>query len=121
MVQYGYNMREKAVIHLQEVERDYPGLILKSCEGGFATYNGTITFTANYDNLGLIDDEFEVELVFPLTDSDNVPTAKETGGRIPRDIDFHVYPDGTMCLVRLSKSGESTKKTPPYVISLIVW
>jgi len=46
----------------------------------------------------LIDDEFEVEIIFPITGTDYVPTAKETGGRIPRDFDFHVYPDGTMCL-----------------------
>lgn len=91
-------MHELAENHLEEIEQNYPSLYLKSCDGGLATYSGVIAFTANYNDCGLIDDEFEVEILFPLTGIDDLPTVKETGGRIPYHPDFHVNDDGTMCL-----------------------
>lgn len=98
MVRYWGTMLEEAQKHLKEVEQRYPGLRLKSCDNGYAIYSGKIAFTADYEGRGLIDDEFEVEVIFPLTVTDKVPKAKEIGGRIPHDFDFHVYPDGRMCL-----------------------
>jgi hypothetical protein len=91
-------MQNLADNYLKEIEQEYPSLRIKFCDKNFATYVGIIAFAANYNDCGLIDDEFEVEIVFPLTNTDDVPKAKETGGRIPCNPDFHVNDDGTMCL-----------------------
>lgn len=91
-------MLEEAEKHLREIEPYYPDLGLKLCDNVYAIYSGKIAFSANYEDLGLIDDEFEVEIMFPIDGTEKVPSAKEIGGRIPRDIDFHVGSDGIMCL-----------------------
>lgn len=91
-------MQKLAQHHLEEVGEYYPGLRLESCDDDFAIYTGIIAFSANYGNHGLIAEQFKVKIVFPLIDTFAVPTAEETGGRIPREPDFHINPDGTMCL-----------------------
>lgn len=82
----------------EEIAPDYPGLRLVSRDGLFATYRGMIGFQANHANQGLIEEDFEVEIVYPCVAGDDLPTAKEVGGRIPQEPDFHINPDGTMCL-----------------------
>lgn len=89
---------QQAENNLKEIADDYPGLRLKSFDQKWAVYSGNLAFTANYDGRGLIDDEFEVEISFPVSGVIDVPSAKEIGGRIPREPDFHVNSDGTMCL-----------------------
>lgn len=92
-------MQKLAKDYLEEIAQDYPGLHLISSDGESAVYNGIIAFSANYSGHGLISDQFEVEIVFPLSSATNdIPTAREVGGRIPREADFHINPDGTMCL-----------------------
>jgi len=91
-------MLEEAQKHLREIQPLYPDLGLKLCDNGYALYSGKIAFSANFQDLGLIEDEFEVEIMFPVDGMDKVPSAKEIGGRIPRDIDYHVARDGIMCL-----------------------
>lgn len=88
---------EQAEALLAEVKHHFPALALKSCDGDFAVYKGIIGFSADYKVKGRIEDEFEVEITFPLA-SGGEPTAKETGGRIPREPRYHINGDGTMCL-----------------------
>ena len=113
MVQYGCVMQKLAKDNLEEVAQDYPGLNLISSDGDSAVYSGIIAFTANHSGHGLISDQFEVEIVFPLTPTtDDIPTAKEIGGRIPREPDFHVNPDGTLCLGAPLAIRRKYKKDP---------
>jgi len=58
-------------------------------------YSGTIHFTADNMNRLYIDDEFEVEIGLPTSNSSVLPWAKETGGRIPKN--FHQNID-SLCL-----------------------
>lgn len=82
----------------EEIARDYPGLRLVSRDNSFAIYKGLVGFKADYEGRGLVEDDFEVEIVYPIGFGHDLPTAKEIGGRIPRKPDFHINPDGTMCL-----------------------
>lgn len=91
-------MQGQAKRNLEKVEKEYPGLCLLSWNGDFAVYQGTLAFTANYQGHGLIDDTFDVEIKFPVSGGRVVPTVKEVSGRIPRKPEFHINPDGTMCL-----------------------
>ena len=43
-------------------------------------------------------DNYLVDLCFPHDYPLKPPAVKETGGRIARNVDHHVYPDGTLCL-----------------------
>jgi len=91
-------VQEQAQRNLEEVEDDYPDLRLLSCSSDLAVYRGTVTLNASYQYHAHVIDEFEVEIKFPLNGSRIVPTAKETGGKIPRRSEFHINGDGTMCL-----------------------
>jgi hypothetical protein len=57
-------------------------------------YFGTIYFTADNRNRMYIDEEFEVEIGLPTSNSSVLPWAKETGGRIQN---FHQNTD-SLCL-----------------------
>ncbi len=97
-MQYGEVVQGQAKRNLEEIEKDYPGLRLLSWNGDFAVYQGALAFTANYQGHGLIDDVFDVEIKFPVNGGRVVPTVKEVSGRISRKPEFHINPDGTMCL-----------------------
>ncbi len=116
-------MQKKAINELEEIKQYYPSLRLKDSDNDWATYSGTIAFTANYESRGLIDDEFEIEIVFPLTGKDYLPTAKETGGRIPHEPDFHINSDGTMCLGVIFEIRRKHKQAPSlkaFINSLLI-
>jgi len=91
-------MFEEALDYLTEIRYDYPELRLIDIKNGVAIYEGCITLNNKYKNKAIVDDQFKVEIEFPINLSDRIPSAKETGKRIPREIDYHVYKDGEMCL-----------------------
>lgn len=91
-------MRISAEEFLEEIKEDYPGLRLHSRDDSVAVYKGTLAFRANYQDHGLVDEAFDVEITFPLQIGDISPSAKEIGGRIPKTPEFHINGDGTMCL-----------------------
>ena len=91
-------MRDQAEKYLKEVIEDFPSLILNSCKDGFAEYSGTIAFRAKYDDFEEIEDEYDVDITLPLSDTEILPSAKETGQRIPIKGENHINPDGSMCL-----------------------
>jgi hypothetical protein len=47
---------------------------------------------------GIEVDRFQVEIQFPSHFPRGIPRVRETGMRIPRIADRHMYPDGTACL-----------------------
>ena len=91
-------MRISAKEFLEEIKEHYPGLRLHSYDNSVALYKGTLAFRANYQDHGLIDETFEIEIMFPLQVSEISPTAKEIGGQIPKTPEFHINGDETMCL-----------------------
>lgn len=59
---------------------------------------GDFSFTAETPVRNRITDTYRVEISIPLQFPNDLPLVKETGGRIPKTPDFHVNPDGTLCL-----------------------
>lgn len=82
--------------YLEEIKQNFPDLKLKCIENDHAIFEGPIAFRANYKGKGQIEDQFEVEISFSIDNFRTIPSAKETGGRIPAD--FHNNPDKTLCL-----------------------
>lgn len=59
---------------------------------------GTFAFSAVHESRGVITDCFELEIVVPRRFPFEIPKVVETAGRIPRIGEFHVNPDGSLCL-----------------------
>jgi len=59
---------------------------------------GTFAFSAIHKSCGQITDSFEIEIVIPRGFPGELPVVVETAGRIPRQGEFHVNPDGSLCL-----------------------
>lgn len=58
---------------------------------------GNLEFTAVFAE-EQITDSYWLKIIIPERYPLAPPTVKETGGRIPRVVDFHVFPDHTLCL-----------------------
>lgn len=56
------------------------------------------TFTAHDKVSGIDIEDYEVKIVFPQGYPHRFPIVEETTRKIPRDINRHVKPDGTLCL-----------------------
>jgi len=77
---------------------DYPGMSTAPCSEAGVCLRGKFRFKASESGGDEIDDSYKLEIVFPDKFPQAFPTVKETGGKIPRDGNFHVNPDGTLCL-----------------------
>lgn len=59
---------------------------------------GKFRFKANFPGLTEIDDQYTIKMIFPPNFPHDLPKVEEVGGEIPRDGNYHVNPDGTLCL-----------------------
>lgn len=64
---------------------------------GEVVVSGPLPFEASADELETITDCFEIELIIPLDFPENLPRAREIGGRIETNYE-HRNPSGTLCL-----------------------
>ena len=65
---------------------------------GFAPLVGTVSFSMAPGGRPVIEDSYSVRLEIPVKTSSYAPQVFETGGRIKRHIDNHVYRSGALCL-----------------------
>ena len=65
---------------------------------GFVSIVGTLSFSMAPAGLPLIEDSYSIRLEVPTMSSASAPQVFETGGRITRHIDNHVYTNGALCL-----------------------
>jgi len=89
------NRNNSLQAHFSELQKKYPGLKLLVDERGLQTIKGKLKFSATYENV-TIDDEYDIEIELPDDYPEYPPKAKEIGERITKE--FHVNPDGTLCL-----------------------
>jgi ubiquitin-protein ligase len=80
---------------VRELQEKYSGLDYVVDDGRSSVIRGVLAFTAKYNDIS-IEDEYEITITLPKDYPDTPPSAKETGGRIPKE--FHLNPDGTLCL-----------------------
>ena len=76
---------------------EYPGMSLKPRRNVETKIQGHFEFRATgFDRA--TEDDFELEILVNKAFPNSIPEFKETGGKIPRISDYHVNPDGTLCL-----------------------
>jgi len=82
------------LIEVEEAVATYPDLHVVEGEQGIEVRG---TFPVIHE--GAVLDRFQIEIGFPDTYPDEMPSVTETGGRIPRILDRHVFPkSGIACL-----------------------
>ena len=59
---------------------------------------GRFDFRAEHSLCPIVEDVFELEILIPSKFPKDLPLVKEIGGRIPRNSDFHINYDDTICL-----------------------
>ncbi|WP_415712747.1 SEC-C domain-containing protein [Maridesulfovibrio sp.] len=88
-------MSELIKVQFDELVAVHKRLSLKQDAGGLFQVVGDIGFSSTAGGVS-IKDRYQIEIHIPLEYPDNLPVAREVGGRIPKD--FHINPDGTLCL-----------------------
>ena len=88
---------------------------------------GKLDFTATLDE-ETISDSYQIKIELPQSYPDIPPVTEEIGGRIPKNIDHHVYPDNTLCLGPPLKILLKFKKEPTilnfvenFLIPILYW
>lgn len=83
---------------LSQFLKDYPGMSIAPCSDTGLILRGKFSFIANAPDTEELEDNFKLEITvlepFPQT----LPLVKELDSKIPRNGDFHVNPDGSLCL-----------------------
>lgn len=67
---------------------------------------GDFAFSASDPLYNFVEDSFRIRIEIPRAFPSEVPKVTEIGDKIPHNIDFHVFPNGTLCLgspIRLRK------------------
>ncbi|MFJ5621244.1 hypothetical protein ACIQD3_00670 [Peribacillus loiseleuriae] len=64
------------------------------------------------DQYGAIKDDFLIRIVIPETFPEDIPTVYELGDRFPKTMDYHTYPDASLCLGSKLSLKKRIKKTP---------
>jgi len=95
---------------ITELKDKYNSLHLKLQEEK-AFLIGKLDFTATLEG-ETISDYYLIKIEFPQSYPDVPPITEEIGGRIPKNIDHHVYPDKTLCLGPPIKVLLKFKKEP---------
>lgn len=73
-------------------------MALRPAGGGALNLVGAFSFSAISDNYPKITDIFQLRIVVPPAFPCELPQVFEIEGRIPKGGEFHVNPDGSLCL-----------------------
>ena len=77
---------------------DYPGMSTAPSSDADLCLRGKFRFNAGVSGSEEIEDCYKLEIIVPEKFPQDLPKVKETDGKIPRMEDFHVNPDGSLCL-----------------------
>lgn len=84
-------------IGLEALLAAHPGLRAQPFVNGELRLRGEVEFDAEASGYHRISDSFEIELSVPDDFPDELPSARDLTGRVPKS--FHTHPDdGTLCL-----------------------
>jgi hypothetical protein len=106
---------------LEELLVRYPGLRLVAGPVGFVRLAGVLAFTAAATAREEIADEYHIEMDVPDSFPADLPSVKETRGRIPPD--FHKLQGGALCLgspTRLLLIARESGTLPRFVDRCVV-
>ncbi len=83
---------------LREFLRAYPKMALRPTGGDMLNIEGRFDFRAKAEGYNEIGEEYSLRIKVPLIFPRDVPHVFELEKRIPRNGQYHVNPDGSLCL-----------------------
>ena len=116
-------MGVKELKGLDQFLEDYPQMSMAPCSDSSVQLQGKFRFIAKEGNDSIVEDVFRLEIVVPNKFPRVLPVVKEIGGKIPREDDFHVNRDGSLCLgspLRLLKIINETECLNGFVSKCLV-
>lgn len=105
---------------INDVLRTHPDLSIRPNSGSGVVIAGDFTFCACFDGHEILD-SYEIQISVPDAFPRELPTAKELGGRIPRN--FHTNPDKSLCLgspIRLRMAIGDHHTVPKFIEKCLV-
>jgi hypothetical protein len=78
--------------------KEYPGMSIQPFQGQDVVLKGVFAFTANTPTGPEITDYYSLEISIPKKFPNALPIVREINGKIPRDGNYHINPDDTLCL-----------------------
>lgn len=99
-----------------EFLNDYPEMSFGPIKQGEINLKGTFRFRANYVDGPVIEDSYKLEILVPEEFPFKFPKVTELEGKIPRNYNYHINPDDTLCVgsplrVMLKLKGSVTLNT----------
>lgn len=77
--------------------KDYPGMSLSPSRKTEMVLTGSFSFSVKSNEADIISNTYDVKIIVPFAFPKEIPTVIEAG-KIPRNGEFHVNPDGTLCM-----------------------
>ncbi|MFW6131604.1 MAG: hypothetical protein ACOC5F_03295 [Candidatus Aminicenantaceae bacterium] len=103
---------DQDILKIEEFLLSYPGMAIKPSLGTELILDGDFEFTARNENHSQISDSYRLKIKIPSEYPKNLPIVEEIGKKIPQNKEFHVNPDGSLCLgSRLRLLWEISKKS----------
>lgn len=100
---------------LRQFLEEYRGMSIAPIINNDICLRGKFRFIANISGNEELEDSYKLEIVIPSDFPKAIPTVKEVGGKIPQNGDFHVNPDGSLCLGSPMRLLETIQKYPSLV------
>lgn len=83
---------------IEQFLRAYPGMSLVPSKDDCTVFKGDFEFRAQYKDQVEIDDSYHLKIEFPENFPKQIPKVWELSSKVPTDGNFHVNPNGTLCL-----------------------
>ena len=77
---------------------NYPGISIAPSRDASITLIGTFNFSAQISAGLTINDSYLLKIVIPSKFPKDIPKVEEIDHKIPRHGNYHINPDGTLCL-----------------------
>jgi len=92
-------MSRQVIPGIQEFLHEYPRMAIKPVSvGSSVTLSGVFDFSAKSNSGDEITDSYSLRILVPAAFPCDVPEVTEIGHKIPRNGDYHVNSNGTLCL-----------------------
>lgn len=73
---------------------------------------GIFRFVAHYQGLPSIEDDYELEIIVPDNFPYSLPKVVEKGGKIPKNVEFHINLDNTLCVASPLRASIDLSTSP---------
>jgi hypothetical protein len=83
---------------LTEFLQEYPRMAVRPSNGTSLVLRGRLAFTAHSDEHGKISDEYSLSVEVARDFPESIPRVTETQRKIPRNGEYHINSDDTLCL-----------------------